>query len=194
MRFTALALVALLTAGCGGDDDAEDPPSAPRPAPSTPAADTTTGRTPVPGDTLGAANADADVNGAPASGPRAGQASGPTQAPDAPANGESRAPTMDGQRLYTIQVAAFTDIATAREWADRLRRQGLPVWVSMAEPGGRTFYRVRAGAVPTISEARRLGTMISERYSWPVWLAPLTAADRPPEDAVQATRRLLEEG
>jgi cell division septation protein DedD len=189
MRFTALALVAMLAAGCGGDDAEETLPDT-RPAPRTPAVDTTIGDTTMMGDTLGAAAADR----AQAGGQRSGQAVPPTRAPGTPASGESGAPTVDGQRLYTIQVAAFTEAATAREWADRLRRQGLPVWTSMAEPGGRTFYRVRAGAVPTVAEARRLGTMISERYNWPVWVAPLTAADRPPEDAVQATRRLLEGG
>jgi len=188
MRFTALALVALLAAGCGGDDAEETLPNT-RPAPRAPAVDTPMGDTTTMGDTLGATGA----AGAQANGQRPGQAAPPTRAPGTPATGGSGAPTVDGQRLYTIQVAAFTEAATAREWADRLRRQGLPVWTSMAEPGGRTFYRVRAGAVPTVSEARRLGTMISKRYNWPVWVAPLTAADRPPEDAVEATRRLLDE-
>ncbi len=189
MRFTALALVALLTAGCGGDDAEETLPPTTRPAPRTPAADTTMGDTTAPADTLGAAGA--ARRGADAQ--RPGSATAPTRAPGTSGQA-SAAPTADGQRLYTIQVAAFTEQATAREWSDRLRRQGLPVWVSMAEPGGRTFYRVRTGATSTVSDARRLGTMISERYNWPVWVAPMTAADRPPEDAVQATRRLLEGG
>jgi hypothetical protein len=76
-------------------------------------------------------------------------------------------------------------------WTGRLKSQGLPVWTSMAELGGQTFYRVRVGAVPTVSEARRLGTMLSQRYEWPVWVAPLSAADRIPENAVADTRRML---
>lgn len=96
--------------------------------------------------------------------------------------------------LYTVQVAAFTRASTAREWADRLRADDLPIWTSMADVEGRTFHRVRVGALPSLADARRLGRMISERYGWPVWVAPLSSADRLPVNAVQNTRELLRGG
>ncbi len=191
MRLTPLALVALLAlAGCGGDEPDEAADTPPVPAPQRPAADTTVGDT-VALDSLAEA---ADTAGPTGGEARPGQGDQP--APDEPATGADRA-TSTGQRaaggrLYTVQVAAFTDPASATEWAGRLRRQGLPVWTSMAETGGRTFYRVRVGAVPTFSEARRLGSMVAARYEWPVWVAPVGPADQVPDDAVEATRRVLQ--
>lgn len=179
MRLIALALVATLAlTGCGGDDPEpqQEQTFTPRPATQRPAADTVRRDTAVR-DTSGlAAGPDTDRTG-----------------PERPrADGGVTAPA--GQRLYTIQVAAFTDAGSATEWSGRLQRQGLPTWTSVFEQEGRTFYRVRVGAVPTVAEARRLGSMLSQRYEWPVWVAPLTPADRIPDDAVANTRRVLEGG
>lgn len=194
MRLTTLALVALLAAACGGDD-ADDAP-AEQPAPRQPAADTTIGdTTPPTGATPDAADGAGAGTGAGGEAGATGREGGAREAGAPGADGgQAAARLAEGERLYTIQVAAFTDPATAEEWTERLRGQGLPVWTSVAEPGGRTFYRVRAGAVPTVSEARRLGAIISDRYDWPVWVAPMSAADRPPRDAIEASRRLLEGG
>jgi cell division septation protein DedD len=98
------------------------------------------------------------------------------------------------QPLYTVQVAAFTNRESAELWRDRLGDQGLPVWTAVSEVGGRTFYRVRVGAVPTVSEARRLGSMLTARYDWPVWIAPLSPADQVPAGAVDRTRRAIASG
>lgn len=95
------------------------------------------------------------------------------------------------RELYTVQVAAFTNPVTAREWADRLRADDLPVWTSMAEIGGRTFHRLRLGALPSVTGTRRLAELISDRYHWPVWVAPVTPSDRVPVNAVEQTRALL---
>lgn len=119
---------------------------------------------------------------------------GQPEAGDPPRDGDARdggaAAGAAGAR-YTVQVASFTNPASAELWTDRLERQGLPVWTSVAEVGGRTYYRVRVGAATTLSDARRLGQSLSERYEWPVWVAPLAAADRPPAGAVENTRRAL---
>lgn len=178
MRLIPFALVGLLTAGCGGDDaeDTEPIQTEQRSAPEVPA-DTLAGDTIASSDEPSGATAEADAR----------DPAGPP-----PTDGRASARGVDGQRLYTVQVAAFAEPASATEWEERLQRQGLPVWTSVAEVGGQTFYRLRVGAAPSVSEARRVGGMIMKRYEWPVWIAPVTAADRPPEDALQMTRTLIE--
>lgn len=168
MRPTTFALLALLLAGCGGDDS-EAPETFQtdirRSAEAT-ADDTADAPPPAPADRDGAAGERADTRAAPSG----------------------------DERLYTVQVAAFTEPSSAEELEQRLRSEGLPVWTSVTEHGGRTYYRLRVGVVPTVSDARRLGSMITQRYEWPVWVAPLTPADRLPAGAVEATRRLLGTG
>lgn len=196
MRLTALALVAALAvAGCGDDEPEETQTPVTNPQPRQPPATDTS-----PGDTAGmtedgmAGEAGERQRADGGAADRQGQASadGRTGGERAGADGGTAAPS--GQRLYTIQVAAFTESSSATEWEGRLRSQGLPVWTSVAELGGQTFYRVRVGTVESFSEARRLGSMISARYQWPVWVAPVTPSDRPPSDAIQRTRTVLESG
>lgn len=197
MRLTTIALLSLLIAGCGGDDADDLPPFQSQPQARTAAeraaSDTTTadalrgepgrnGGTGEPGAGARSGNEDgASAGESRAGAPRSGQA-GADQAADAPSGDE---------RLYTVQVAAFTERAAAEELEEQLRREGLPVWTSVTEQAGQTFYRLRVGVVPTISDARRLGRILTERYEWPVWVAPLTPADRLPADAVEDTRRVL---
>lgn len=116
-----------------------------------------------------------------------------TQQP-APDTEPEAAPRPVERDLYTVQVAAFLDAGTARDWAERLRGQDLPVWTSEARVGGRAFHRLRVGALPSVAETYRLGELIQARYHWPYWVAPLTPADRLPVDAVEDTRRVLQGG
>lgn len=183
MRLTTIALLGFLTAACGGDDTDDLPPfqsqAETRTAAERAAPDTTTAMDPVAG-TPGDARPLADADGAPVG----------SQPEESDARGAAAAPSGD-ERLYTVQVAAFTDPESAEELEGQLRSEGMPVWTSVAEQGGRTFYRMRVGVVPTVSDARRLGSILNERYDWPVWVAPLTAADRLPADAIESTRRVL---
>jgi cell division septation protein DedD len=94
-------------------------------------------------------------------------------------------------KLYTVQVAAFVNADSARSWTGRLSSQGLPVWTTAYQLHGRTFHRVRVGAVPTVAEARKLGEMLKKRYSWSFWIAPVGDADAVPDGAVQATQRII---
>lgn len=183
MRGTALVLFALLAVGCGGDesDETSPPQSAPPAAPQAAPAQ--------PGDTAEPGRQD-NAGGRMETSPRAedqAQREGQPQGED-----QASAVAAEGERLYTVQVAAFLESRLAIDWTERLRSGGMPAWTSVAEVGGRTFHRVRVGAVPTVEEARRLGSRIMGRYEWPVWVTSLTPADRPPEGAVQETRRLLE--
>lgn len=199
---TALSLAALFAlAGCGGDEPEET--EIPRPAPTQrPVADT------ILGDTVAAQGARPGVTdpagaAGPGAGEQPGQAGRPGQAAAAEggpggagAGGEAAGrprggAAPSGDRLYTVQVAAFTSADSARKWTGRLSSLDLPVWMSMAEVGGTTYYRVRVGAVRTVTEARQLGSMLSRRFEWPVWVAPVTSADRLPEGTVESTRRVL---
>jgi hypothetical protein len=174
MRLTSLALLTILAVGCGGDDAEEAPPRTPDRS--------------APGAVAGGGPSDGSVGDTVARGPD-GQTVDDREIAESPDGGPA-----EEARLYTVQVAAFTDMSTAESWAERLREEGMPTWVSVAESGGQTFYRLRIGVVPTVAAARRLGSMLTARYDWPVWIAPLTPADRMPPNAVEDTRRLLGTG
>lgn len=189
-----LLLATFLASGCGDDEpDTADTDAAPRPVPRQQPVDTTLGDTagpPAGGATDAGAGEQEGAPGQPAGqGQAAGQEGQPARA--AAGGGQAEAGEAGRGRLYTVQVAAFENARSATEWVGRLRSQGLPVWSSLAEVRGRTFHRVRVGAVPTVAEARTLGAMITNRYEWPVWIAPLTPADRMPDSAVEDTRRII---
>lgn len=202
MRLSTIVLclaVLLPLAGCGDDEPEEA--TIPRPTSTLPARpDTALGDTTAAGPAAarpagpGAAQAN-EAGGAAGGGeqPAGGGGGQPgAQRPGAPGRAApaAEAPAA-GQRLYTVQVAAFTSADSASKWTGRLSSLDLPAWTSMAELGGTTYYRVRVGAVPTVSEARRLGAILAQRFEWPVWVAPVTAADRVPDEAVAETRRVL---
>jgi cell division septation protein DedD len=174
MRAQGLVVVIclLVLAGCGDRDREPAPDPAGGPAAVSTPAETLPSDPLVPGPGV----ADRADPGDPA-----------RPAADPP----ERAAAGDADARYTVQVASFTNPESAELWTDRLSRQGLPVWTSVMEVGGRTYYRVRVGAAVTFSEAGQLGQALSERYEWPVWVAPLAAADRPPAGAVASTRRAL---
>lgn len=183
-RLTVLALAAgVALSACGRDEpQTQIPPSQQRPTPRRAAVDTARPNTTRP-DTMRPES----IAGRPGT-PEAGRAAAQ---PAAPRAGRSVA---SGRRLYTVQVAAFTNASAANMWAQRLTRQGFPAWTSMAELGGRTFYRVRVGAVPTVSGARKLGDILTRKYEWPFWVAPISGGEQLPADAVQNTQRLIAGG
>lgn len=190
---TALALILAVTLGACGDDEPEPIPTPARTVPAQrPAPPQDTMRT----DTM-ATGAGAESPGQ--TGQRTGGAAGagasegePEDVASPTGTGQRDAAPVPSARLYTVQVAAFTSPESARTWTGRLGGLNLPVWTSVAELGGTTYYRVRVGAVPTVSEARRLGSLLSDRLEWPVWVAPITPADRLPANAVATTRQVLQ--
>lgn len=90
-------------------------------------------------------------------------------------------------RLFTVQVAAFVNADSAAAWSERLGGRGLPVWVTETTQGGRTYHRVRIGAVARLGEARGLGERIQNELRMPVWVAPVEPTTRIPADLVQRT-------
>lgn len=165
-RLPALTL-AVLAAGCGGDEPAQEPPQEQAPPPAE-------DLRPIP----------------PAPPPEEVRQRESEPAPPA----EPASTPVRSEDMYTVQVAAFINAAAAREWAGRLRSQDMPAWTSEARVQGRTFHRLRVGALPSLSDTRRLGAVLTDRYDWPVWIAPLSSTDRPPGDAVQTSRRILQGG
>jgi cell division septation protein DedD len=93
--------------------------------------------------------------------------------------------------LYTIQMGAFLNADSAAVLRDRLADQGLPAWTVDEDVGGRPFHRVRIGATSTGSEARRLGEILTERYGWSVWIAPVTSFESVPVGAIEATQTVI---
>ncbi|MDX1675838.1 MAG: SPOR domain-containing protein [Longimicrobiales bacterium] len=172
MRLLTALAVTVMLAACGGDEP-ETPDQTPGdPQPQSEAA------TPQPEPTARSDSPQPEPD--------------PARQPSTPAP-ETAAPPGGGTEgaLYTVQVAAFINVATAREWAGRLRSQALPVWTAEARVDDRRFHRLRVGALPSLEEAERLADRISARYHWPVWVAPVTATDRLPGGVVERSRQLL---
>lgn len=111
--------------------------------------------------------------------------------PEAPPEPEPAPPAVPEGRLYTVQVGSFISPDSARVWAERLERRGLPVWTEQAVVGGRRFHRVRVGATPSLAEARRLGDQIRRDYRWPVWIAPVEDNGAVPANAISRTHSLV---
>lgn len=118
------------------------------------------------------------------------QAAGPAPARQ-PEPRAARPAAAAGDALYTVQIGAFVEDATASLWAERLRRRDVPVWVAHVTIKGQTYSRVRVGALTRLTEARALAETLKSDYGWPVWVAPVTADDRVPRDAVAATLAFL---
>ena len=114
----------------------------------------------------------------------------PPPSPVAQATPEPEPEPISGP-LYTVQMGAFLNPDSAVVQRDRLANLGLPAWTVNQEVEGRQFRRVRIGAASTGSEARRLGEILTERYGWSIWVAPVTSTESVPDGALEATRDLI---
>jgi cell division septation protein DedD len=112
--------------------------------------------------------------------------------PGAP-SGQAAAP-QSAEARFTVQVGSFVEPATADRWAERLRQRGLPVWrIDLALQGQRVS-RIRVGALPTKAEAERLASVLTREFRWQARADEIEDADRPPANAVRATRAYLAGG
>ncbi len=93
--------------------------------------------------------------------------------------------------LFTVQLGAFLNPDSAVVQRDRLADLGLPAWTVDQEVEGRRFRRVRVGAASTGLEARRLGEILTQRYGWSIWVAPVASTESVPDGTVEATRELV---
>lgn len=159
------AVLVLVVAACGAGDRAEETPS------------TTAVQPPAQPDR----QPPSQPTSQPGREPRLEPVSEPEPAP----------PAVPEGRLYTVQVGSFISPDSARVWAERLERRGLPVWTEQAVVGGRRFHRVRVGATPSLAEARRLGDQLRRDYRWPVWIAPVEDNADVPANAISRTHALV---
>lgn len=115
-----------------------------------------------------------------------------TKAPAQPASvgraGGASSELASARRVFTVQVAAYLNAATAQSQRARLERAGVPVWTATATVGGQDFTRVRVGATTTLEEARALADKLRATYHWPVWITTVENRTALPADALSATR------
>lgn len=71
---------------------------------------------------------------------------------------------------YTVQVAGCEDRAYAEFLLDKYSQRGYEPYLTQANVGGQTYYRVRIGAFETLSEAKALKAQIADRYSVDAWV------------------------
>lgn len=133
------------------------------------------------------------VQSAAASNPDGAIPSAPDQATATPPQPEAAAEETvnPGERLYTVQIAAYLSSDSARALAEKLTQRGLPVWTAEVQLGGRTYHRIRVGAHPSLGEMRKLGSKISSQFKQEVWVAPVEMSARIPVSTVANTRSLL---
>lgn len=78
------------------------------------------------------------------------------------------APTETGG--YTVQVAAGTDSERAHYTAEIFKERGYEPFITKADVGGMTYYRVRIGNFETLAEANKLAAEIQDKYSITSWV------------------------
>lgn len=83
--------------------------------------------------------------------------------------------------FYTIQLSAWRTEAKARSQARHYQDLGLEAYVQRAEmPGMGTWYRVRVGKYPRLSEARRAAQALVNIPFDRVWLDNFMSEEVPP--------------
>lgn len=99
----------------------------------------------------------------------------------------------DAPSLYTVQIASYEAERAGQAWqlAEQMYRERLPAWVSRAEVEGRTYHRVRVGALPSRAEAGRLARELRATAGAGVWVTPVEQHQAVPSNAVVATRAFL---
>jgi hypothetical protein len=108
---------------------------------------------------------------APSAAPRAPAAVKPPPAPArTPAAGSRRA-TAPAQRAgYTIQIAALTSGARARDLAAELKRAGFDAYVVAPAAGGDALHRVRVGRYTTRAAAQRTVARLERLLGLKMWI------------------------
>ena len=103
-----------------------------------------------------------------------------TPQPETPAPTPPAAGSIDrAQGGYTLVAASFPDRTVAEAEANRFRQrindQSIPVDVLQGESGGRVWYRVAIGQVPTLEEANTLLGQLSANLPDRTWITRITA-------------------
>lgn len=98
-------------------------------------------------------------------------ATSPARAAASPARGLPPVPARTVAGLYTIQVAAMSEAANARELMEQLKRVGFDAY--LIEPGSGApdaLYRVRVGRYESRSSAQRAVTRLEDQLGLKMWI------------------------
>jgi cell division septation protein DedD len=112
----------------------------------------------------------------------------PASVPATPAISATAAEMAAAPRLYTVQVAAYMNAASAQALRTRLERQNVPVWTTTARIGGQDFTRVRVGVATSTADARALATKLRNEFKWPVWITTVADRNSLPAEVLAASR------
>jgi cell division septation protein DedD len=93
--------------------------------------------------------------------------------------------------VYTVQVGSFAQESTARSWARRLERSGLPSWFVEIRDQGQRMIRLRVGAVDSLEDAQLLASRLREAFAYETWIDAVAPDEAVPADAIVATLRFL---
>lgn len=135
-------------------------------------------------DATPAPQAQPDARPAPAAEPPPVQPAPPAAAPPAPAAHEEGI-------VYTVQVGSFAQESTARSWARRLERSGLPSWFVEIRDQGQRMIRLRVGAVDSLEDAELLARRLREAFAYETWIDAVAPDEAIPADAIVSTLRFL---
>lgn len=124
--------------------------------------------------------------------PREPEPEQPVEAEPTEAEAEQPPTEPTGEVLYTVQLDAYMVPSTAENWVERLRRRGLPAWRIDSEIAGTPVSVVRAGALPSESEAQQLARLIEEEYGRATVVDPIGPDEPVPPAAVVESMRVLQ--
>jgi len=89
-------------------------------------------------------------------------------APETPAAVSAAPPSPAA--VFSIQVGAFAESHQADRLAERLRKQGLRVYVSPGPDRPESRWRVRVGPLESHEEAKRLAKRLQSQEKLPTWI------------------------
>ena len=75
---------------------------------------------------------------------------------ESPSAAKPAPPAVRPAQVWVVQVASFATDKEAQTMANKLRGKGYDANVATAEVGGRTWYRVEVGRLPSRNDAREL--------------------------------------
>jgi len=82
----------------------------------------------------------------------------------------SPTPALSDADGFVIQLGSYADQALATAKAEEYQRLGYHAFVSRAEVGERTVYRLRIGVYNSYQEAQEVGRLLADRYSAQFWI------------------------
>lgn len=88
--------------------------------------------------------------------------------PEKPAKATKDVPNGLGkqEKMWTVQVNAFSQEKSAIDFAKRLRDKGYDVYLVLAHVKGRTWYRVRVGRLDTREKAKELQEELKKKEKY----------------------------